>query len=501
MFQRARRIKFRQAASPALSLLGVWGVGTAIGAAVAACSVHFGADTLGVPFEYLLFVGTLAGITLKHALALPIAATGLVSVASYKMFAGMGFTVGGLAGQTLAAKFGHEWIILGDLLGLLVGFGLLADHFERSGLPERIPKLLPKGAPGAFCLLVAVFILSGFLDNIAAAMIGGGVASTVFKRRVHLSYLGGLVVCSNAGGAGSVLGDTTTTMMWLGGVPPVTVMPAYIGAFVTLIVCGIPAAIIQSRYSPLDSNVRVDEPVVPKRLVCVAAILAAAVSANILRKGPLAPYEHYAPLLAVAIWLAIALTTPLARPSWDIVPGLAKTSLFLLCLVFTAAMMPLNNLPEPTALSAFVIGAVSSVFDNIPLTALALKQGGYDWSLMAFAVGVGGSMLWFGSSAGVALCTRFPAGRSTIKWVKNGWHIPIGYALGFYTLYLVHGWVPDTHIQTGGGHGGGHAAEHGVEVPGDVEADTAFEGDEEARVEVTGIADPAVEVSGVGSGH
>lgn len=450
MLQRARRLKFRAAAPPALYLLGVWGIGSGIGAIVAALAAHFGTAPGGLPIEYGLFVLTLVGITLKHGLALPIAATGMVAVAAFKLLAGTGFSLG--------AQVEHEWIILGDLLGLLVGFGLLADHFERSGLPERLPRLLPKGAPGAFALLVAVFVLSGFLDNIAAAMIGGGVASTVFKRRVHLSYLAGLVVCSNAGGAGSVLGDTTTTMMWLDGIPPSHVIPAYIGAFVTLIVCGIPASIVQSRYSPIDTKVRVEEPVVPMRLVCVAAILAAAVSANILRKGPLEPYEHVAPLLAVAIWFAIVATAPLARPTWSLVPSMAKTALFLLCLVFTASMMPLDELPEPSALSAFVIGAISAVFDNIPLTALALQQGGYDWSLMAFAVGVGGSMLWFGSSAGVALCTRFPAGRSTVRWIVNGWHIPIGYALGFYTLYLLHGWVPDG--LHGGEPGGGHGEMH-----------------------------------------
>lgn len=466
MLQRARRIRFRSAASPALYLLGVWGIGTGIGCLIAALAAHFGSAPMGVPLEYAMFVGTLVGITLSHRLALPIAAAGMVAVGAFKLLSGVGFTIGGVAGMSLGAKFGHEWIILGDLLGLLVGFGLLADHFERSGIPERIPKFLPKGAPGAFMLLVAVFVLSGFLDNIAAAMIGGGVASTVFKRRVHLSYLAGIVVCSNAGGAGSVLGDTTTTMMWLDGIPPSHMIPAYIGAAVTLVVCGIPSAIVQTRYSPLDSKVRIEEPIFPLRLVCVAAILASAITANVLRKGPLEPYEHMIPLLAVAIWGAILITTPLARPTWSIVPSLVKTSLFLLCLVFTAAMMPLANLPEPTALSTFVIGAISSVFDNIPLTSLALNQGGYDWSLMAFAVGVGGSMLWFGSSAGVALCTRFPAGRSTINWVKNGWHIPIGYTLGFLTLWALHGWEPDEI------HGGtaGHGDAHGAAVEDAVEA-------------------------------
>ena len=51
-----------------------------------------------------------------------------------------------------------------------------------------------------------------------------------------------------------------------------------------------------------------------------------------------------------------------------------------------------------------------AVFDNIPLTALALHQGGYDWGFLAYAVGFGGSMIWFGSSAGVALAEHVPAG-------------------------------------------------------------------------------------------
>ena len=50
------------------------------------------------------------------------------------------------------------------------------------------------------------------------------------------------------------------------------------------------------------------------------------------------------------------------------------------------------------------------MFDNIPLTALALKQGGYDWGFLAYAVGFGGSMIWFGSSAGVALVQHVSGG-------------------------------------------------------------------------------------------
>jgi hypothetical protein len=87
------------------------------------------------------------------------------------------------------------------------------------------------------------------------------------------------------------------------------------------------------------------------------------------------------------------------------------------------------------------------VFDNIPLTALALHQGGYDWGFLAFAVGFGGSMMWFGSSAGVALCNMYPQGRSVGAWIKGGWHVAVGYCLGFAALMLLLGWSPDLHVE------------------------------------------------------
>ena len=65
-----------------------------------------------------------------------------------------------------------------------------------------------------------IFVLSSFLDNIAAALIGGTIAGVVFRGKVHIGYLAAIVAASNAGGSGSVVGDTTTTMMWIDGVSP-----------------------------------------------------------------------------------------------------------------------------------------------------------------------------------------------------------------------------------------------------------------------------------------
>ncbi len=106
-------------------------------------------------------------------------------------------------------------------------------------------------------------------------------------------------------------------------------------------------------------------------------------------------------------------------------------------------MMPVEKLPAASWHTAMGLGFVSAVFDNIPLTALALKQGGYDWGYLAYGVGFGGSMIWFGSSAGVALSNMYPESKSVGRWLYHGWHVTLAYVLGFFTLLIVMGWHPN----------------------------------------------------------
>ena len=104
--------------------------------------------------------------------------------------------------------------------------------------------------------------------------------------------------------------------------------------------------------------------------------------------------------------------------------------------------MPVEDLPPASWQSAFVLGFVSAVFDNIPLTKLCLDQGGYDWGMLAFTVGFGGSMIWFGSSAGVALSNKFNEIRNTVQYVKKGWHVTVAYVLSFFFMLGIAGWHP-----------------------------------------------------------
>ncbi|KNZ30884.1 MAG: citrate transporter [Methylibium sp. NZG] len=393
-----------------------------------------------IPFEFVLFAVVLLGVALFHRFTLPIALGGAVVIALYKVFLSPFATGPGLGG--LVAHLGHEWVILVNLLLLLVGFALLAKHFEESQVPAMLPRYLPDDWRGGFVLLALVFVLSGFLDNIAAAMIGGAIAYTVFRGKVHIGYLAGIVAASNAGGAGSVVGDTTTTMMWIAGISPLEVLKAYIAASVALVIFGIPAALQQHKHSPIQKDASASAQIDWVRVGVVAFILVAAVAVNVIVNTRFNSVSDAFPFLGAAVWVALLLTALLRRPDWALLPGAFKGSVFLLSLVLCASMMPVDKLPAASWQSALGLGFLSAVFDNIPLTALAIKQGGYDWGFLAYAVGFGGSMIWFGSSAGVALTNMYPEARSVWLWLRHGWFVAVAYVVGFFVMLALVGFEP-----------------------------------------------------------
>ncbi len=393
-----------------------------------------------VPIEFILFGLTLLGVAVFHHHTLRVAGSGLAAIVAYKLVF-TGFHAGtGVPG--LVNHLQHEWVILANLFCLLVGFAILSRHFEDSRVSEVLPRFLPDDWKGAFVLLVVVFMLSSFLDNIAGALIGGAIAHTVFRGRVHIGYLAAIVAASNAGGAGSVVGDTTTTMMWIAGVSPLAVLPAYVASLVALLVCGIPAARQQQRHAPITKDPPSDVAIDWARLGAVVFILVAAIAVNVTVNLRYPELASTFPFIGVAVWAAILAAATLRRPAWGVLPEACRGSLFLLALVLCASLMPVERLPAATWTTTFGVGLLSAVFDNIPLTALALKQGGYDWGMLAYAVGFGGSMIWFGSSAGVALSSRFPEARSAREWVRHGWHVGVAYVAGFAFMLLLLGWNP-----------------------------------------------------------
>jgi Na+/H+ antiporter NhaD/arsenite permease-like protein len=393
-----------------------------------------------VPVEFVLFGLTLLGVAVFHRHTLMAALLGLAAITACKVFFSDFHGQPGLLG--LWFHLLEEWVVLANLFALLVGFALLSRHFEESHVPHLMPRFLPDDWKGGLALLAMVFVLSAFLDNIAAAIIGATVASTIYRHKLHIGFLAAIVAASNAGGAGSVVGDTTTTMMWLEGVSPFEVLHAYVASVAAFFVFAIPAARVQHRHSPIEKNPDPQIQLDWARVIIVVLILVCAIAANI-HANSLSPEQSGAfPYIGATVIGVILLVTPWRRPDWKALPSAVAGSVFLLSLVLAASMMPVDELPEASIMTAFGLGVVSAVFDNIPLTELALEQGGYDWGVLAYAVGFGGSMIWFGSSAGVAVSNLFPEAKSVGQWLRHGWYVAVGYVVGFVVLVAVLGWNP-----------------------------------------------------------
>lgn len=376
----------------------------------------------GIRFEFILFATTLAGIAIFHRHTLAIAISGLAAILTLRF----------LSPEFSAVEhLRHELPLLTNLVGLLLGFELLAIYFRRSRIPDVLPDWLPDDWKGGLVLLVIVMLLSAFLDNIAAAVIGGTMAKVLFQSRVHLGFLAAIVAASNAGGAGSVLGDTTTTMIWIAGVPALHVLEAFVGSLVAFLVFGVVASRQQHALQPITKDAPKDARIEWSYVAIVLLILVAAAIANVTYDFP-----------ALGVWFAILLASLFRKGEWAALSAAVPGALFLSALVLCASLMPVEDLPPASLAVTFVLGLVSSVFDNIPLTKLALDQGGYDWGFLAYAVGYGGSMIWFGSSAGVALSTLYPETRSVGRWLREGWHVAVGYIVGFAAMICFVGWRP-----------------------------------------------------------
>ncbi|MBK8668147.1 MAG: citrate transporter [Saprospiraceae bacterium] len=398
-----------------------------------------GASIAGIRVEFILFALTLLGVALFHDQTFWVAIIGLTVIILYKLlfisgypfqehFFGENSLVSQLTDKNLRQG---EWGVLVNLLGLLLGFGILAKIFEQSGVPEILPHYLPDDWKGPAFLLIFVFVISSFLDNIAAAMIGGTIALVVFKNKVHPGYIAAIVAASNAGGSGSIVGDTTTTMMWIDGVAALNVIHAYVAAFAAMVIVTWFAAHQQDKYQRILQESKKGVKVDYGMLLIVVLILIGAILSNIYYDMP-----------ALGVWLAIFIGAIFRKMPWGEVSASLKGTIFLLCLVTAASLMPVETLPNASWLTAFILGFVSAVFDNIPLTKLCLEQGHFDWGMLAYSVGFGGSMIWFGSSAGVAITNKFPEARNVAVWIRQGWHVIVAYIFGFFVLYSTLGWEP-----------------------------------------------------------
>jgi Na+/H+ antiporter NhaD/arsenite permease-like protein len=277
------------------------------------------------------------------------------------------------------------------------------------------------------------FFVSAVLDNLTTTIVMLSLLRKIVPdRETRLFFAGIVVIAANAGGAWTVIGDVTTTMLWIRQkIGTVDVMrelllPSIACLLLPLLAVGV---FLRGDLAPADASD--DEPreggiQTWHRLLFLVLGLVGLLSVPVFKAVThLPPFVGMMLTLAV-LWIVSELVDNTLDESVQSTTGVVavlkrvdmSTILFFLGILLAVGSLSATGvlrdlaetldvrLPGRDAI-AFAIGLVSAAVDNVPLVAAGIEM--YDlpindrfWMLLAYCAGTGGSCLIIGSAAGVA---------------------------------------------------------------------------------------------------
>jgi Na+/H+ antiporter NhaD/arsenite permease-like protein len=422
----------------------------------------------------VIFVLGYATIALEHPLRLnkaaPALLTGMLIWSVIMLFhqqLGVAATPDELVGQ-LSHHVSDIASILFFLLGAMTVVELIDAHSGFQIITDRIATTDRRKLLG---LIAGVtFVLSAVLDNLTSSIVMAAVLRKLVSDRDDLWTLGGVVIiAANAGGAWSPIGDVTTIMLWIGG--QVTTWNIIRATLLPSIVCILLPILWMARTFAGDvrrpaTTVTDSEIPIPARqrmmvfLIGVATLLGVPVFKH---------FTHLPPFMGIMFGLGVLWCYTEAtharheeeRGQFQVTAILRRIDhasiLFFLGILVAVAGLETSGhlhrlattldrwLPNVFALNAG-IGVLSAVVDNVPLVAAA--QGMYPlttypadhmfWELLALCAGTGGSLLIFGSAAGVAVMGVL---QMDFVWYVRRMLTPaaLGYVGGIVTFWAMWG--------------------------------------------------------------
>jgi Na+/H+ antiporter NhaD/arsenite permease-like protein len=277
------------------------------------------------------------------------------------------------------------------------------------------------------------FFLSAVLDNLTTTIVMISLLrKLIADRPTRLLFAGIVVIAANAGGAWTVIGDVTTTMLWIKHkIAPWEVMR---DLFLPSVACLLVPLIVLSRFMtgelkevPEERNGEMEKGIRPwHRMLFLVLGLGGLVSVPVFKA-----YTHLPPFMGMMLALAIlwfvsemishTLDEP-TRTSTGVLAVLKRVDMSTI-LFFLGILLAVGSLAATGALGnlakwvdsvvpnrdivAVLIGLVSAVVDNVPLVAAGIEMytmpiNDRFWMLLAYCAGTGGSCLVIGSAAGVA---------------------------------------------------------------------------------------------------
>jgi len=323
-----------------------------------------------------------------------------------------------------------------------------------------------------FIIAFLSFFISSALDNLTTTIVMVSLVRKMLKdRELQLYYASIIVLAANAGGAWSVIGDVTTTMLWIGG--QVSVIPIMKVLFLPSMICMLIPLFILSAMSPMKGQFERIKHNIKNERDDLSQALVLGLGISIFLFVPVfKSITHLPPFLGMLLGLSILwiiLEIVHKGKHLDIKANLSVTRalekidtpsiLFFLGILLAVSALETSGLLVQAAeflssnlgnfdVIVFAIGILSAVVDNVPLVAASIGMypthtdvssifaiDGKFWNFLAYCVGTGGSLLIIGSAAGVAAMGIL---KIDFIWYlrKISWLALLGY-VGGALLYLM----------------------------------------------------------------
>jgi len=304
-----------------------------------------------------------------------------------------------------------------------------------------------------FVIAIFAFLFSSFADNVTATLVSIAVVVNLqldVKKRLKYATL--IIFAVNSGGVSLITGDVTTLMIFLADKVTIAnllilVVPSLLGVLTLATLLSLK---LKGHVELEKARIKIEKTDITIALIFVSTI-AGTLLANVLYQIP--------PVLSFLFGLSLMFLVAnfLQRKKNQDVMNYIREVEFDALLFFLGVLLLVGILKQIGVLSSFtvlyqhlpaievnyLVGFMSSVIDNVPLTAALLKADVdmkvTEWLTLTYATGVGGSILVIGSAAGVIAMSKVKE-LNFVSYMRNVFYLIFAYTVGYIGVYFASSW-------------------------------------------------------------
>ena len=342
-------------------------------------------------------------------------------------------------------------------LFLMSAMTFVAYLNSKGFISALVQRILPKSISERglmFVIAIFAFVFSSFADNVTATLVAIAVVMNLqLEVKKRLKYATLIVFSVNSGGVSLITGDVTTLMIFLENKVTISnllilVLPSFLGVLTlaSLLSFGLSGNVQLSQ-----TRLKIEKPD-----IIIAIIFMLTISGTLL----LNVFFQIPPVLSFLFGLSVMFLVANMLPkkkNEDVLHYIREVEYDAL-LFFLGVLLLVGILKEIGVLSGFtelyeflpamqvnyIVGFMSSVIDNVPLTAALLKADVEmkvtEWLMLTYATGVGGSILVIGSAAGIIAMSKIKE-LSFMSYLRNIGYLTIAYTVGYIGVYFAANWT------------------------------------------------------------